>query len=86
MQDTAAILFLLFFPDAPIKLDGVAINLVLRLLKVNDAAAAALNAGTPVFQGECIQGVDEVRVLRRNQLSTPTSVKYCHRGPIIQAI
>lgn len=70
MQDTDCVFFFFFgvLAYAPIKLNGVAINLSLRLLKVNDAAAAALNVGTPVFsQGECIQGVDEVRVLRMNQ-------------------
>lgn len=42
--------------SAPIKLEGAAINLGLRLLKVNDAAVV-LNAGTPVFEGEYLTGV-----------------------------
>lgn len=42
-------------PGTPIKLDGAAINLGLRLLKVNDAAVA-LKAATPLFQGEYLTG------------------------------
>lgn len=72
--------------NAPIKLDGTAINLDLRLLKVNDAATV-VNGSTLLFHW-----VDEVEVLRRNQLSAHnslfavTSVKYRHKGTIIQVI
>lgn len=72
--------------DDPIKLDGTAINLDLRLLKVNDPATV-VNGSTPLFQR-----VDKVQILRRdvpsayNSPSTITSVKCRHRGPIIQVM